>query len=502
MLDEYILLPTRGLHVPAQQPRIRALMSKMAGARSTRPFLSVSEYLLRGLEIRNVPAFDVIDSISEHGPKLVQASQEAALALREHGLRLAPVITYRTAIKRFAPQPPPGAGAGNTIHITVECKSTKSPVVGAVVTAFTNFRANEGAEATTDAAGTCDLDVGKSAVTLDRLYVFPPLEGFWGAYQTSVTCSGSIHIPLDPVQGSYTDALAHFYGTASLSDGQGVKIGVIDTGIDNTHSDLKHVTSGENTAKGEPAQLIQDNGTGHGTHVAGIIGGRGTSRRGLAPGAELCSYRAFPKDSFETTNYQILKALIKAVEQDCHLVNLSLTSEGRADETLRSALQDAKDKGVLVIVAAGNESKTQVAYPAFYAFSEGLSVSAMGRKGTFPGGSHEESDVGTKFGTPDRDNFVARFTNTGDVSLIGPGVGIISTVPGGYGVMSGTSMACPAVTSRIARLLSEDFQKNRTQAIIARNPDATRTDAMIKHASQAARKVFNDAKAEGDGLIQ
>lgn len=160
-------------------------------------------------------------------------------------------------------------------------------------------------------------------------------------------------------------------------------------------------------------------------------------------------------------------------------------------------------QGVIVgIVAVGNEAKTQVGYPAFYAFSEGLSVSAMGRKGTFPPGSHEESDIGTKFGTTDSNNFVARFTNTGDVSLIGPGVGIISTVPGGYGVMSGTSMACPAVTGMIAGMLSADHQRNGTQAIIEQTPDANRTSAMVMHACQAAQKVFNDAKAEGDGLLR
>ena len=98
----------------------------------------------------------------------------------------------------------------------------------------------------------------------------------------------------------------------------------------------------------------------------------------------------------------------------------------------------------------------------------------MGRKGTYPPGSHEESDVGSKFGTDRHRQFRARFSNSGDVSLIAPGVGIISTVPGGgYGVMSGTSMACPAVSGLSARLLSTDLAKNGLNAILNQAPDAT-----------------------------
>jgi subtilisin len=247
--------------------------------------------------------------------------------------------------------------------------------------------------------------------------------------------------------------------------------------------------------------MWQDNGTGHGTHVAGIIGARNPNRSGLAPGAELYSYRAFPANSLETTNYQILKAILRAMDDDCLIINLSLSGEARPDRTLESAIEDAHDNGVLVVVSAGNEGNTQVGYPAYYAFKEGLSVSAMGRKGTFPAGSHEESDIGSKAGVADANNFVARFTNTGDVSLVAPGVGIISTVPGGHGVMSGTSMACPAVTGMAARMLAIDLVQNRGLAIVNQNPDANRTLAMINLVSKAALKIFNDVKVEGDGMI-
>jgi subtilisin len=126
----------------------------------------------------------------------------------------------------------------------------------------------------------------------------------------------------------------------------------------------------------------------------------------------------------------------------------------------------------------------------------------MGRKGTFSPGSHEESDVGSRFGVTDTDNFVARFTNTGNVSLIAPGVGVVSTVPGGYGVMSGTSMACPAVTGMAARMFSNDLAQNGPNAILNQKPDFNRALSMIDLVSKAANRLFNDVKVEGDGMIR
>lgn len=495
MEDEYILLPARRLHFRWEEGGpANSLLASMGSARSTNSPLV--------MDFPGSPPIHVVDSVHENGPKLVRADRDTVLAARKLGLRMEPVIKYR-AVGRFNVKPPAGSGVGTPLQLSVVCKTTRVPVEGAVVTAFTNFSALEGAEATTDVKGCCDLDLGPSALTLDRLYVHPPLSGFWGSYQSSVACGGRLLVELEPVDPSYTDALAHFYGpTATLTEGQSVTVGVVDTGIDNKHGDLKHVTNGVNTARGELSTLWQDNGTGHGTHVAGIIGGRGPKRTGLAPGVDLRSYRAFPQDSFETTNYQVMKAIVRAMDDQCHIINLSLNGEARPDPTLHDALKDANDKGILVVVAAGNEGKPQVGYPALYAFSEGLSVAAMGRRATHPPGSHEESDVGSKFGTADPDNFVARFSNSGDVSLIAPGVGIISTVPGGgYGVMSGTSMACPAVSGMAARLLSADLAKNGGKAIFNQTPDANRTLAMIGLVSGAARRVFNDVKIEGDGKI-
>jgi hypothetical protein len=67
--------------------------------------------------------------------------------------------------------------------------------------------------------------------------------------------------------------------------------------------------------------------------------------------------------------------------------------------------------------------------------------------------------------------------------------------------MSETSMASPAVTGMAARLLSADLIKNGTHAILNQTADSARTVAIIKHVSGAAQRLFNDAKVEGDGMV-
>jgi subtilisin len=91
---------------------------------------------------------------------------------------------------------------------------------------------------------------------------------------------------------------------------------------------------------------------------------------------------------------------------------------------------------------------------------------------------------------------VADFSNIGpETDLTGPGVGVISTLPGGYGVMSGTSMATPAETGAAARVLSPQA------AILAMPKDANRTTAMLHALAAATKPLGFGATFEGKGLI-
>jgi subtilisin len=122
-----------------------------------------------------------------------------------------------------------------------------------------------------------------------------------------------------------------------------------------------------------------------------------------------------------------------------------------------------------------------------------LAVAAMGRKGTFPTGVAEVDDVAAPYGT-DKADFVASFSNIGpEVDLLGPGVAIISTVPGGYAEISGTSMACPAVTGAAARVLA-------TSPVLKKKRDANRANDMVKAVLASAKSLGFEPPFEGHGM--
>ena len=146
----------------------------------------------------------------------------------------------------------------------------------------------------------------------------------------------------------------------------------------------------------------------------------------------------------------------------------------------------------MVFGAAGNDDRGPVSFPG--ADPMCVAVSALGRKGTFPKGSVEEADVLGPFGK-DAAEFIAAFSNVGGVvDLTGPGVGILSTVPGGDAPMSGTSMACPAVVGFAARLLAG------LPAVLGMARDQARSDAMAKAVLLAAKRRGFPATFEGNGL--
>lgn len=175
----------------------------------------------------------------------------------------------------------------------------------------------------------------------------------------------------------------------------------------------------------------------------------------------------------------------------CDIINLSLGG-GPSDPATQSAIHDARQKGSLVVAATGNDDRSPVSFPAADPLC--IAVSALGRKGTFPKGSIEEGDVARPFGKDSKD-FIAGFSNVGpEVDLTAPGVGILSCVPGGYAPMSGTSMACPAVSGFAARMLS------RLPGILAMARDQARSDGIAAALLQAAQTRGFPADLEGKGL--
>src|SRR5262249_9583450 len=144
--------------------------------------------------------------------------------------------------------------------------------------------------------------------------------------------------------------------------------------------------------------------------------------------------------------------------------------------------------------AAGNDDRQPVGYPA--ADAPCLAVSALGRKGTFPTDSVEAGEVEGPYGT-DKANFIAAFSNVGpEIDFTAPGVGVISTFPGGYAVLDGTSMACPAATGMAASILSALPQ------VLGMPRDAARADAIAQAVLTRAQALGFAPMLEGQGLLE
>jgi minor extracellular serine protease Vpr len=138
--------------------------------------------------------------------------------------------------------------------------------------------------------------------------------------------------------------------------GKGVKVGIIDTGIDYEHPDLRrNYTGGYDTVDNDrdPMESKSVGPTLHGSHVAGIIAANG-KLRGVAPDAEIVSYRALGPGGVGSTE-TVLAAIEKAVEDKVDVLNLSLGNEVNGpDWPTSTALNKAVEKGIVAVSASGN----------------------------------------------------------------------------------------------------------------------------------------------------
>ena len=140
-------------------------------------------------------------------------------------------------------------------------------------------------------------------------------------------------------------------------DGSGIKIAVIDTGVDFNHPDLLgwgpdgKVIGGYNFI--QTNQLPMDR-NGHGTKVAGIIAADG-STLGVAPKAKILAYKV-SEDGEGVSSELISGAIEKAIEDEADIINISL-GVNRTNSKIDSAVNYALEKGIFVVTAAGNDGQ-------------------------------------------------------------------------------------------------------------------------------------------------
>lgn len=252
-----------------------------------------------------------------------------------------------------------------------------------------------------------------------------------------------------------TQTIGATYAWDSLGyTGAGIKIAIIDSGVNYSHPDLGggigdgyKVIDGYDFVNEDPDPM-DDNG--HGTHVAGIAAANG-SLKGVAPDAKILAVKVLDSNGYGTTS-DILAGIDWSVAKGAHIISMSIGGFGRPNDEFADpitiATDAAVDKGVVVVVAAGNEGPG----------TGGINILAAGRKVITVGATDSGSTVAID------DDTIASFSNRGpsafgrlDPEVVAPGVNINSTSnTGGYALKSGTSMATPHVSGATALLLQKN----------------------------------------------
>ncbi|GAA0287451.1 S8 family serine peptidase [Streptomyces turgidiscabies] len=253
-------------------------------------------------------------------------------------------------------------------------------------------------------------------------------------------------------------------------DGTGVKVAVLDTGIDTTHPDVASQVIAEQDFSGSSSGTTDK--FGHGTHVASITAGTGArdagKYKGVAPGAKLLNGKVLNDDGFGMDS-GIIAGMEWAVAQGAAVVNLSLGGEDMPgiDPLEETVNRLSAESGALFVIAAGNE----------------------GEGGESTVGSPGSADAALTVGSVDKSDVLAdsssRGPRVGDggvkPDLTAPGVDITaasaagsllsqwypSDIPG-YLTISGTSMATPHVAGAAAILAQQhpDWTGERIKAVL------------------------------------
>jgi subtilisin family serine protease len=246
-------------------------------------------------------------------------------------------------------------------------------------------------------------------------------------------------------------------------------VAVLDTGLDRQHPDL-NVVGGANClaySGGPPwarSYFCDDTQDGdddhyHGTHVGGTIGALDNDNGvvGVAPGARLWAVKVLDAQGSGALSSIIAGIDWVAGKGGIEVINMSLGGPGQSD-AMDTAVTNAVKAGVTVVVAAGNEASDAALYTPANA-PGAITVSALADFDGAAGGA------GSPTCRIDEDDTLADFSNYGStVDIAAPGVCILSTYPleqGGYGTISGTSMAAPHVAGAAAVLASQGIPPSK-----------------------------------------
>ena len=267
----------------------------------------------------------------------------------------------------------------------------------------------------------------------------------------------------------------------AVTHGQGVKVAVVDSGVEADHQELTgSVLPGIDYVKAGSDGRIDPNG--HGTHVAGVIAAHvnnGVGIAGAAPDVKILPVRVLDAGGGGVAS-NVAKGVIWAADHGTRVINLSLGGGEAAG--IQQAIQYANSQGDVVLAAGGNNGEAGNApmYPA--AYPEAIAVAAV-----------------------DTDRSHPAFGNTGNyLDVAAPGVGIVSlwgSSPTAYASATGTSMATPFASAEAALIIAANPRLSSVRVTQILESTATRPRArrcrpdLRTRAHQPGRGAVGDAAA-------
>lgn len=229
-------------------------------------------------------------------------------------------------------------------------------------------------------------------------------------------------------------------------DGSGVRVAIIDSGIDVAHPDLKDKVEHEYrvpTLMEEP----ETNNKGHGTAVAGIIAAYPSDKNGvlgIAPGVRIISIDVTDDREGAVEVNSLIQGIEYAIEQGVQIINVSL-GFNIFNEELQNVVKKALDKKIILVASSGNDMEDTTLYPAKF-------------DGVFSVGAYKK----------DKKILSPKDGENGIIYL--PGEYIVTTYSGtsSYTSMRGTSIAAPMLTGVIALLIQKnpDLTINEIKSIL------------------------------------
>lgn len=268
------------------------------------------------------------------------------------------------------------------------------------------------------------------------------------------------------------EAVGSRYAWDAGYKGQGVKVGIIDTGILNSHEEFSGRIASHLAMQSTAAVASTTDSAGHGTHVSGIVAANlnGKGGAGIAPEASLYVYDVL-NEKGNIDSYAAARAIKHAISSHLDVINMSYGSS-MFDGTENLTIQEAYNAGIALFAAAGNDATNAKSYPASY--SNVCSIAAL-----------------------QQDGKKSSFTNFNEaVDLAFPGSDIYSTINTGnsaYQYMDGTSMACPVAVGVAAVILSG---ADKVSALKDKTGKA-RVDALYKVMRSNAKKSPSSGTGAG-----